>query len=202
MIHPSASVHPTAFVFPDSIVGENCRIGAGAKIGTLGLTIEWPEARRGKRKPAKGIVILEEGVDVGANTIIHRGDDGNTIIRKGTFIGSMCNIAHDVETGEYCQIGPMSFLGGRVKLGNYVRIAPGAIINNRIKIEDNAVVLNIDDVVGLGDGSFAGLGSLVLDDVPPGVTVVGRPAMRIQDFRKTRKALKKLVEMVLDGRLC
>lgn len=189
------TIHPTAYVSPDSVIGEDCRIGAGAKIGTLGLTMG---SRRGERRPAKGIVILEEGVDVGANTVIHRGFDGDTIIRKGTFVGSMCNIGHDVETGEYCQIGPMSFLGGRAKLGNYVRIAPGAIVNNRIRIEDGAVVLTMDDIIG--DGSFVGLGSLVLDNVPPGVTVVGRPAMRIQDFRARRKAVKKLIdEMFPDG---
>ena len=175
MIHPSAIVHDTAYVFPDCIVGKNSRIQAGAKIGTLGLTM----IERGKRRPAEGIVIIEEGVEIGPNTVVHRGEKGNTIIRKFTFIGALCNIGHDVEIGEYCEIGPLSLLSGHVKVGDWVRIAPGVTVDNRIKI---------------GEKAFLGEGSLVRHDVPPGKTVVGRPAMDIEDYRKMRLVLRKLIE--------
>lgn len=166
-------IHPTAWIAPDCIIGEGCRVGAGVRIGTLGTVT-------GIRRSKKGRVILGDGIDIGANTVIHRGvDQGDTIIDKNTFIGALCNIGHNVEIGEHCVIAPMSCISGYVKIGNKARIAPYVAIKNRIKIGDNARV---------------GIGSLVMHDVPAGVTVVGRPAMKIEDFRKLRIRLKELIQ--------
>lgn len=129
------------------------------------------------RVESKGIVILEDNVDIGANSTIHRGKIGNTIIGKGTFIGPMCNIGHNVVVGKNCIISTGSLVCGYVEIGDNVRINPCSVIRNRVKI---------------GAGALVGIGSLVMRDVPENTVVVGRPAVEISLFRKQREILKKL----------
>ncbi len=179
-----ATWHNTAHVFPDCVIGENCRIGARAVIGSVGLIIRkivsGDEANLLERIKSEGIVIVEDNVDIGANTTIHRGRDDDTIIGKGSFIGPMCNIGHNVKIGKNCMIGTQSLLCGHVEVGDGARINPGSTIKNRIKIGSYAVV---------------GIGSLVMKDVPDGVTVVGRPAIELKEFRRRQRRLKKLLNV-------
>lgn len=176
-------IHSTAYVFPDCVIGQNCRIGPHAVIGSLGLAVKEGDDGSFKRVETKGTVILEDNVDIGALTVIHRGVEGDTVIGQGSFIGPFCNIGHDTKIGRNCLIINGTVVCGHVTIGDHTRINPSSVIRNRVKIGRDVVV---------------GIGSLVLDDVPNGVTVVGRPAVSIERFREERKVLKE----VLTGRKC
>jgi len=156
----TSRIHPSAYVAADVVIGAGCVIHPGARIGTLGLSLR----RVGdhyERNESRGSVVIEDNVEVGANTVVHRGVEGDTVIGEGTFIGSMCNIGHDVRIGCHCRITPRVGVYGYVEIGDYVYIAPGCDILNRIRIGSRARI---------------GIGSLVMRDIPKGVTVYGRPA--------------------------
>lgn len=172
------NIHPTAYVFPDCVIEENCRIGPYVVIGSLGVWINKQEDGSLTRKKAEGKVIIKDNVDIGAHACIHRGFTGNTVIGEGTFIGPQCNIGHDVKIGKNCMILNQTLLSGYVTVGDNTRINIGTIVMQRIKIGSNSVV---------------GMGSLIRYDVPSNTTVVGRPAIPIEKFRRRRKRLKKLL---------
>lgn len=171
-------IHSTAFIFSDCQIGKNCRIGAHVVIGSLGLATQRHFDATLLRVHSKGIVILDDNVDVGANTVIHRGRDGNTVIGKGSFIGPNCNVGHDVKIGENCIVGTGTLLCGFVEIQDNTRINPSCTVKNRVKIGSNVLV---------------GIGSLVMHDVPDNTTVIGRPAKNIQQFRQEKKVWSKLL---------
>jgi UDP-3-O-[3-hydroxymyristoyl] glucosamine N-acyltransferase len=171
------SIHPKAYVFPDCVIGENCRIGPYAVVGSLGVWANREEDGSLTRREAKGKVVIKDEVDIGTLTCIHRGFDSDTVIGEGTFIGPQCNIGHDVKIGKNCIILNQSLLSGYVEVGDNARINIKSVVTQKIKIGSNAVV---------------GMGSLVLNDVPPDTTVVGRPAIPIDEFRYQRKRLKEI----------
>lgn len=173
------SIHPKAYVFPDCVIGENCRIGPYAVVGSLGLWVNREEDGSLTRRKAKGKVVIKDNVDIGTHACIHRGFEGDTVIGEGTFIGPQCNIGHDVKIGKNCIILNQTLLSGYVEVGDNTRINIKTVVMQRIKIGSNAVV---------------GMGSLVRHDVPPDTTVVGRPAISIDEFRYQRKKLKEMLK--------
>jgi len=176
----TSGISPKAHIDSDCIIGKGCRIEAGVVIGSLGLVVAHGKTRR----PSNGIVILEDGVDISANTVIHRGEIGNTIIGRGSFIGSLCNIGHDVKIGRNCLIGPECVLCGHVEIGDKSYIAPFCTIKERIKI---------------GQKAFIGLGALVIDDIPDKKLAYGHPAKihgknpRISLNRRAIRYLKNML---------
>lgn len=172
--------HPTAYIRDNTKIGKNVRIDEMACIGSRGMTlrrdnygdIHW------RRKESDYPVILEDGVYIGARTIIMRGTKWNTIIGKGTFIGPNCSIGHDNKVGKHCMILSGTVTCGSVFIGDFSYIAPSCTIKNGVKI-----------------GKFVkiGIGSLVMKDVQNGMTVVGRPAQDIELFKKERQKMKELM---------
>jgi len=151
---------------------------------TATLNIEGMNYSRGKngdlqKVPHVGGLIIGDNVEVGALTTIQKGVLKDTVIGKGSKIGPKCNIGHGAHIGEHCLITGMNFIGGSAVLGNRVYVAPHSTIKNGVKV---------------GDDAFIGIGSLVLRDVPSGATVVGRPAVHLEQFRSERERLKCLLQ--------
>lgn len=162
------------------LIGDNCTIHSMAMIGVRGLNVGRREdgSLYWKRK-AKGTVILEKNVFVGAGTLIQSGFEGATIIGEGTVIGPNCSIGHETRIGRYCLVVTRSSIAGNVCIGDYSRVSMSAIVRNRVNI---------------GSKGFVGMGSLVTKDIREGVTVLGHPAVMIEKFKTNRKLLKKLLE--------
>ncbi|MFW9795051.1 MAG: hypothetical protein ACFFEE_12155, partial [Candidatus Thorarchaeota archaeon] len=112
-------------------------------------------------------------------TTVQKGILRRTIIGKGTKIGPNCNIGHEAEIGKYCIITGMTLVAGATEIGDHTYIAPHSTIKNSIKVGKNA---------------FIGIGSLVIDDVPDGKTVVGRPAIELEKYKERRRRMKELLE--------
>lgn len=113
--------------------------------------------------PHSGKIIIEDNVYIHAYTTICHGTGDNDVTRigNGTKIDTHCHVAHNVKIGKNCLITSGVIIGGSAEIGNDVYIGIGALIRNKVKI---------------GDGAVIGMGAVVVDDVPPGVTVVGNPA--------------------------
>lgn len=186
VIHPSAFIHPTAYIHSGTKIGKNVAIMEHAVIGPRGMTFNVFEDENHWRKIGKLCwrrpdadypVIIEDDVYIGAKSIVIRGTKWNTRIGKGTVIALDVSIGHDTIIGEHCLILTKAMTCGSVRVGNFVRINPASIIHN-----------------GKTIGSYAtiGIGSLVMSDVPPHKTYVGRPAVDLEVFQKRHKFLKEL----------
>jgi UDP-3-O-[3-hydroxymyristoyl] glucosamine N-acyltransferase len=160
-------------------IGKNGFIHPSAQVNDEGVNCARGPDGMVERLPHLGGLIIEDNVHIAALTTVQRGVLEDTIIEEGTTIGPNCNIGHGVHIGKHCVITGMNFIGGSSKIGNRVYVAPHCTVKNGVQI---------------GDGAFIGMGSLVLNDVAEGVTVVGRPAVLIEQFKSERERLKWLFQ--------
>jgi len=154
-----------------SLIGNNVHIQDGCKIGVKGFGFI-PNKSKNIRTPHTGKVILEEGVEIGANSTIDRGSLSDTIIGKNTFIDNQVHIAHNVKIGKNCMIAGQVGFAGSATLGDNVVIGGQAGISGHLKIGNNVKI---------------GGGSGVVNDIPDNSQVMGYPAVPLREFIKQRK---------------
>ena len=135
-------LHPRVTIYPNVEIGNNVIIHAGAVIGADGFGFVRDRDRYVKF-PQVGGVIIEDDVEIGANTCIDRGSLETTVIRRGTKLDNLIQIAHNVEIGEHTVIaaqtgisgsstvGDHSILGGQVGIGEHARLDPNTIIGGQ-----------------------------------------------------------------------
>lgn len=148
-------------------IGRNCRIHPRAIIGVEG--IKFANAPDGSKLQFihTGDVIIGNDIDMGANSIIHRGSMGSTIVRDGVKIGVMVNIGHNNFIGKNTIVVGGTITSGSVKVGENCWLCAGTLIRNGVSICDNVIV---------------GMGSMVLKDITEPGIYFGRPAIRTGDY--------------------
>ncbi len=158
-------------VIKNSLIFNNVHIQDGAKIGVKGFGFI-PIKNKNMRTPHIGKVILEDGVEIGANCTIDRGSLTDTIIGQNTFLDNQVHVAHNVKIGKNCMIaGQVGFAGSTI-LGDDVVIGGQAGISGHLKIGNNVKI---------------GGGSGVINDIPDNHQVMGYPAVPLKEFVKQRK---------------
>ena len=167
-IGDGCSIGPGTFIAACVTIGKNCVIGPNCTLGTPGLAIEREQDGTPVRYPHLGDVVIEDGVSIGAGSVIVRGILEDTRIGTGTQIGNMVNIGHNCVLGENCWISTGAVLCGSVRLGNSAMIGAGATVNNHASI---------------GNGAVVGIGSVVTKSVADGKRVFGVPAKFIATMR-------------------
>jgi UDP-3-O-[3-hydroxymyristoyl] glucosamine N-acyltransferase len=154
-------IHPDTTIFPDVKLGDNIRIEAGARIGTHPIIVEkHPFVMENGLVECNKSVVIEDNVYIGANTVIQRGYLRDTIIKKSAFIGSMCNIGHDVYIGENCVFSPFVLICG------HTVVEPEVTIKARVTVFENLHV---------GAYSLIGADSTVTRNIPQGTYGFGSP---------------------------
>jgi UDP-3-O-[3-hydroxymyristoyl] glucosamine N-acyltransferase len=152
VIGRNTSIHSGARVLHGSIIGENCVIHSNAVIGADGFG--WAPNNSGSydKVPQTGNVVLEDNVDVGANTTIDRATLGSTKIGKGVKLDNLIQIGHNVEIGDHTVIAAQTGIAGSTKVGSYcqiggqVGISGHLTIGNRVGIQAKSGILkNIKD---------------------------------------------------------
>ncbi len=173
-------------------IGENCVIGSfvtiknslikarvnikdGARIGIKGFGFI-PMKQKNLRTPQIGKVILEEGVEIGANCTVDRGSVTDTIIGKNTFLDNHIHIAHNVKIGEDCMLAAQVGISGSTIIGNNVMVGGQAGISGHLKIGNNVKI-----------GGASG----VTTDLADNSKVMGYPAMPMKQFARLRKKIEK-----------
>ena len=183
-----------ASIGPGVVVGDDCRIGEaatllccligsrvsidpGARIGTQGFG--FAVGPRGPvRIPHTGRVVIEDDVEIGANTTVDRGTTGDTFIGRGAMIDNQVQIAHNVQIGRGCILAGQVGLAGSSQIADYAMIGGKTGVANHVKV---------------GQGARIGALSGVADDLPGGGTYLGSPAIPIKDFWRQQVALRRLV---------
>ena len=155
----------------NSLISNNVHIQDGSKIGVKGFGFI-PNKNKNIRTPHIGRVILEEGVEIGANSTIDRGTLSDTIIGKNTFLDNQVHVAHNVKIGKNCMIAGQVGFAGSCTLGNDVVVGGQAGISGHLKIGNNVKI---------------GGGSGVINDIGDNEQVMGYPAVPLREFIKQRK---------------
>ena len=154
-----------------SLLGDNVNIKDGAKIGIKGFGFI-PTKQKNIRTPQIGKVILEEGVEIGANCTIDRGSISDTFIGRNTFLDNSIHIAHNVRVGENCIMAAQVGISGSTTIGNNTVIGGQAGISGHLKIGNNVKI-----------GGASG----VTTDISDNSQVMGYPAVPLRDFVKMRR---------------
>lgn len=158
------------------LIGDRVVIHAGARIGQDGFGFAI-DLEGHVSLPQLGRVIIQDGVNIGANSCVDRGAGEDTVIGEGTYIDNLVQIGHNCVVGRHCAISGHVGLSGSCVLGDYVAVGGGA---------------GLADHVTIGTGAQIGARSGVMRDVPPGGQVLGLPAMPIKQFFRQVAALNKL----------
>ena len=175
-IAEGSTLYPHVTIYDNTIIGRNVTVHSGSVIGSDGFGYVWNGTKHVKI-PHVGKVVIEDDVEIGANVTIDRSELSETVIKKGTKIDNLVQIAHNVSIGEHSIIIAQTGISGSVSIGRNVVLAGQT---------------GIADHVSVGDGVMAGGRAGITGDVPSGSLVSGTPHMPHKDWLKVNIYLKKL----------
>lgn len=199
VVGPDAEIGTGTVIAPTAVIGPSCRIGrdchvgpgasvqhaligdrvilyAGARIGQDGFG--FVAGRAGPEKvPQLGRVVIQDDVEIGANTAVDRGALSDTVIGEGTKIDNFVQIAHNVRIGRFCLVAAQCGIAGSVTIGDGVMLGGQAAIADHVTIGSRAAIAAT---------------SGVMHDIPPGERWAGTPAQPIKDFFREVAMLRKM----------
>ena len=193
-LHPHATVgsgakvgndcilYPHATVYHDCRIGNGCILHAGSVVGADGFGFA-PSPEGYEKIPQIGIVILEDNVEIGANTCIDRATMGATVIHKGVKLDNLIQIAHNVEVGSNTVMASQVGIAGSTKVGEWCMFGGQVGLAGHIKV---------------GDKVNCGAQSGIANNTKSGSTIMGSPAFEVKGFMKSSAAFKKLPEIYLE----
>ena len=183
-------VYPNVTMYPGTSVGSRAIVHAGARLGSDGFGFVQSGGAHVKIRHV-GRCVIEDDVEIGANTTIDRGSVDDTVIGAGTKIDNLVHVAHNVRIGRSCLV--MAHVG----IAGSVRIGDGCILAGQSGVSGH---------VTIGSGAIIGARAGVISDVPAGETWSGYPARPHREAMRASAALMRLggmmkrLERLLDGK--
>ncbi len=168
-------------IYHECVIGEQVTLHAGVVVGSDGFGFA-PQSDNQYEKVAQiGNVIIEDRVEVGANTVIDRATIGSTIIRKGVKLDNLIQIAHNVEVGDNTVIAAQTGISGSTKVGKNCMIGGQVGVVGHITIPDNVKI-----------GAQSGVASKLAKD---GEVLLGSPAFNISNYRRSYAYFRNLPKL-------
>ena len=166
-------------VYHNCQIGNDCIIQANSTIGSTGFGYSYIDGQH-RLIPHNGGVILEDGVEIGANSCIDRAKFGNTLIGAGTKIDNLVQVAHNVQIGKLCLLAGHVGIAGSTKVGNGVIFAGAA---------------GSADNLHIGDGAILGAQTAATKDVPPGQVMLGNVPQELKRELRCVSVYQRLPEL-------
>jgi UDP-3-O-[3-hydroxymyristoyl] glucosamine N-acyltransferase len=180
-IGDNCTLYPGARVYSDCRIGNDVTLHTGSVIGADGFGFT-PNSDNQYRKVAQiGNVIIEDRVEIGANSTIDRATLGSTIIRRGVKLDNLIQVGHNAEIGENTVIAAQTGIAGSTKVGRDCMIGGQVGIVGHIVIADKVKI-----------AAQSGIGSSILTE---GEVVQGSPAFNIGDYKRTYVVFRKLPQL-------
>jgi len=173
-------------IFPHVCIYDGCQIGcnvtihAGSVIGADGFGFA-PNQDGYDKIPQLGIVIIEDNVEIGANTCIDRSTMGQTVIHKGVKLDNLIQVAHNCEIGENTVMSAQVGMAGSTKIGSWCMVGGQAGFSGHIHVADRTMVGAQCGVISNTKGN--------------GETLIGSPAMDTKVFFKAKALYRRLPDM-------
>lgn len=180
-------IYPRVVIYPGTTIGDRVIVHAGAVLGADGFGyVRDPETGAYTQFPQQGTLVIEDGVEIGANSTIDRGALGETRIGRGTKIDNLVHVGHNCEIGEdvilvaltgisgSSAIGKGALLAGQVGIGDHVRIGPGVILGGQAGVFSGATVTN--------------------EGLKPGTVLYGTPARPLKQVLREQAVLARLAK--------
>jgi len=168
-------------IYSETVIGKHCKIHAGAVIGSDGFGFTPDKEGVYTAIPQIGNVVIEDAVDIGANTTIDRATLGSTIIRHGVKLDNLVQIAHNVEIDCHTAIAAQSGVAGSTKIGKYCMIGGQVAISGHLKIADGVKI----------QGNTG-----VTKNIKENTTIKGSPAYEAAQWNKSYVHYKRLPNYV------
>ena len=172
-------LYPHVTVYHDCRIGQHCILHAGSVIGADGFGFA-PAGEQYKKIPQLGNVVIEDNVEIGANTTIDRAVMDSTIIRQGVKLDNLIQIAHNVEVGENTVMAAQVGIAGSVKVGKHCMFGGQVGLAGHIQIADDVTL-----------GAQAG----VISSVKEATTLLGAPAIQARNFMRSSAIFNRLPEL-------
>ena len=173
-------IFPNVTIYDGCQIGKNVTIHAGAVIGADGFGFA-PNTEGYEKIPQLGIVIIEDNVEIGANTCVDRSTMGETIIHKGVKLDNLIQVAHNCEIGENTVMSAQVGMAGSTKIGAWCMVGGQAGFSGHIKIADKTFVGAQSGVISNTKGN--------------GEQLIGAPAIDPKIFFKAQAVMKRLPDM-------
>jgi UDP-3-O-[3-hydroxymyristoyl] glucosamine N-acyltransferase len=201
-IGPNVTLGSDCILYPNAVIYDGCQVGnrvivqSNASVGQDGFGFATHKGVHHKI-PQIGIVILEDDVEIGSNSVVERGTLDNTVIGKGSKVGDAVTIGHGTKIGPHCLLVPQAGISGSTELGHHCVIGGQVGVVGHIKVGNMVTV---------------GAQAAVINNVPDGATILGSPAIEsnkakrayvlietLPDMRKKLRTLDKEVKRLKDS---
>jgi UDP-3-O-[3-hydroxymyristoyl] glucosamine N-acyltransferase len=175
------TIHPGVVIYADCIIGNHVTIHSGTIIGSDGFGFAPKEDGSYQKVPQLGNVIIEDDVEIGANTTIDRATIGSTIIRKGVKLDNQIQVAHNVEIGANSVIAAQAGVSGSTKIGKNVMVGGQTGFAGHIAIADGIKI--------------AGRTGVTKSFMTANMTLTGYPAAEQKQSLRSQVYVKNLPEL-------
>ena len=173
-------IYPHVTIYDGCRIGKNVTIHAGAVIGADGFGFA-PNQEGYDKIPQMGIVVIEDNVEIGANTCVDRSTMGQTIIHKGVKLDNLIQVAHNCEIGENTVMSAQVGMAGSTKIGAWCMVGGQAGFAGHIQVADKTNIGAQCGVISNTKGN--------------GEALIGSPAMDPKDFFKAKALYRRLPDM-------
>ena len=172
--------YPNVTIYQGCKIGNNVTIHAGSVVGADGFGFA-PNTEGYDKIPQIGIVVIEDDVEIGANTCIDRSTMGQTIIHKGVKLDNLIQVAHNCEIGENTVMSAQAGMAGSTKIGAWCMVGGQAGFSGHIQVADKTFI-----------GAQCGV---IKNTQGNGESLIGSPAMEPKMFFKAKAIYSKLPDM-------
>ena len=179
-IGKDCTLHPQVVLYANTQLGDRVILHSGAVLGADGFGYSFFDGAH-QRIPHLGRTVIQDDVEIGANSAVDRGSIGDTVLEPGVKVDNLVQIAHNV------RIGALSMLAGMVGIAGSTRIGKGVWMGGQV-----GIINHLD----IGDGARLAVATKVMKDVPAGETMSGHPARPHREDMQRQAAASRVPKLM------